>query len=122
MEKATTVQTRIILPEFLNDRGTLFGGNLLKWMDEVAYVTATRFLHQHMVTVSVENVEFLKPILPGNIIEIVGRLVNVGCVKVQVDVEVWLSENNSVENNICAKGIFFFSALNEEGKPVRIRR
>ncbi len=122
MEKATTVQTRIILPEFLNDRGTLFGGNLLKWMDEVAYVTATRFLHQHMVTVSVEHVKFLKPILPGNIIELVGRIVNVGCVKVQVNVEVWISESKSDKNEKCAGGVFFFSVLNEKGKPVRISR
>ncbi|MDY0102412.1 MAG: acyl-CoA thioesterase [Lentimicrobium sp.] len=122
MENATTVQTRIILPELLNDRGTLFGGNLLKWMDEVAYVTATRFLHQHMVTVSVEHVKFLKPILSGNIIEIIGRMVNVGSVKVQVNVEVWISENKSDKNKKCAEGIFYFSMLNEEGKPVRIRR
>ena len=122
MEKATTVQTRIILPELLNDRGTLFGGNLLKWMDEVAYITATRFLHEHMVTVLVEHVKFQKPILPGNIIEIVGPMVNVGCVKVQVNVEVWLSGNKSGDHAKCAEGIFFFSVLNEEGKPVRIGR
>jgi len=31
--------TKIVLPEFMNDQGFLFGGYLLKWVDEFAYVT-----------------------------------------------------------------------------------
>ncbi|MCZ6665748.1 MAG: hypothetical protein O7B81_10610 [Gammaproteobacteria bacterium] len=30
---------RIVLPEYLNDQGNLFGGYLLKWIDEFAYIT-----------------------------------------------------------------------------------
>jgi acyl-CoA hydrolase len=29
---------KIVLPEHLNDYGFLFGGNLLKWVDEIAYI------------------------------------------------------------------------------------
>ena len=32
---------KLVLPEFLNNQGYLFGGNLLKWVDESAYITAS---------------------------------------------------------------------------------
>jgi acyl-CoA hydrolase len=42
-----------VLPEFLNDQGFLFGGNLLKWVDESAYITASlEFPGNRLVTVT----------------------------------------------------------------------
>ena len=32
---------RLVLPEHLNHYGFLFGGHLLKWVDEFAYIAAT---------------------------------------------------------------------------------
>ena len=31
---------KLVLPEHLNDQGSLFGGYLLKWLDEFAYISA----------------------------------------------------------------------------------
>ena len=43
IEKAETKQVKIVFKNLINDHNTLFGGIALKWMDEVAYITATRF-------------------------------------------------------------------------------
>ena len=122
MEDSITTQTHVIFPEMLNDRGVLFGGNLLKWMDEVAYIATTRLLHMHMVTVSVEKVKFMKPILHGDIVEIIGRVSHVGNVKAEIIVEAYCSHALQQGKTKCAEGIFYFTALNESGKPVRITR
>ena len=59
----------IVLPEYLNDQGFLFGGNLLKWVDEYAYITATLpFPGNRFVTVSLDEVNFNHPVLPGEIL------------------------------------------------------
>jgi acyl-CoA hydrolase len=47
--KAVTRQFRVISPYSLNDHDSLLGGNALKWMSEVAYITATRFTRIKMV-------------------------------------------------------------------------
>lgn len=60
---------RIVYPESLNDQGFLFGGNLLKWVDEYAYITATLELPGHrFVTIGLDDVEFKHPIKPGEIL------------------------------------------------------
>ncbi|WP_197475850.1 MULTISPECIES: acyl-CoA thioesterase [unclassified Oleiphilus] len=60
---------KLVLPEHMNHQGSLFGGNLLMWIDEVAYMTAA--LHYpglRFVTVALDNVEFKHRIDCGEII------------------------------------------------------
>ena len=60
---------KLVLPEFLNDQGFLFGGNLLKWVDESAYITASlEFPGNRLVTVSLSEVNFKHPIQPGELL------------------------------------------------------
>ena len=60
---------KLVLPEFLNDQGFLFGGNLLKWVDESAYITASLdFPGNRLVTVSLSEVNFKNPIQPGELL------------------------------------------------------
>ena len=43
---------KIVLPADLNDYGSLFGGTLLKWIDEIAYIRVSLdFPGKHFVTV-----------------------------------------------------------------------
>lgn len=46
--QSETRQFKAIFPNTLNANETLFGGQAMKWMDEVAYITATRFTRQKM--------------------------------------------------------------------------
>lgn len=50
------------VPKHLNSNGTLFGGEVMQWLDEVALINATRYTRQRMITVKIEQVSFLKPI------------------------------------------------------------
>lgn len=57
-----THQYKVNFPHHLNPNNTLYEGEAIKWMYEVAYITAIRFIHQRMVTLNVENIRFLKPV------------------------------------------------------------
>ena len=46
-----TKQYRVVFPKHLNSNGTFFGGEAMQWLDEVAFITATRFTRQRMITV-----------------------------------------------------------------------
>jgi acyl-CoA hydrolase len=59
----------LVRPEHLNHYGYLFGGQLLKWVDEFAWLVATRdFAGFPLVTRGMENLEFKMRILNGSIL------------------------------------------------------
>ena len=60
---------KLVLPEFMNEQGVLFGGYLLKWIDELAYITACLdYPDARFVTIALDNVTFKKPIHTGDIL------------------------------------------------------
>jgi acyl-CoA hydrolase len=120
MNDQPTTMTRIVLPSMLNDRQILFGGNILKWMDEVAYITATRLLMQRVVTFSVEDIKFLKPFGLGDIIEINGRITKIGNVKIEISVVATRELAGLGLREKAAEAKFFFTAVDEHNIPKRI--
>ena len=59
--------------------GTLFGGFMLAWLDEAAVAYACQVCETpRMVTVSMDKVEFLKPVRPGQIIKVYGEVISFG--------------------------------------------
>jgi acyl-CoA hydrolase len=80
---------KLVLPEFLNDQGYLFGGNLLKWVDESAYITASLdFPGNRLVTVSLSEVNFKNPIQPGELLCFDVQLVRRGNTSATYTIEV----------------------------------
>ena len=80
---------KLVLPEFLNDQGFLFGGNLLKWVDESAYITASlEFPGNRLVTVSLSEVNFKHPIQPGELLCFDVQLIRRGNTSVTYEIDV----------------------------------
>jgi len=115
-----TKQDKIVFPSDLNNNSTLFGGMAMQWMDEVAYITAIRFTKNKMVTVSVEKIQFLLPIKTGAIIEIIGKVVKVGYVKLEVHVEINIEGIISDQKQKAVSALFTFAAIDELNKPIAI--
>jgi len=60
-EKIRQSETRIfkaVFPNTTNHYDTLFGGTAMQLMDEVAFIAATRFSRQRIVTVSSDRIDF----------------------------------------------------------------
>lgn len=115
-----TKQSRIIFPSCMNDHSTLFGGEALKWMDEVAYITAVRHTRKKMVTISVQNTEFLLPLKSGMIAEIKGKVIQAGHVRLEVQVEIFAEEIDSGTVQKAAHSSFIFAAIDDCHKAIRL--
>jgi acyl-CoA hydrolase len=111
---------KVIFPNTLNDHDTLFGGIAMQWMDEVAYITATRFTRKRMVTVSSEKVQFILPVRSGTIAEITGNVIRVGTVKIDVQVEIYIEEMYTDKRKKAVQALFTFAAIDEDFNPVII--
>ena len=119
-QQSETRQVKIIFKDSINDQSTLFGGTALKWMDEVAYITATRFCRKRVVTISVDNINFKKPIPYGSIIELVGKVGIVGTVKLEINVEIYVEQKYINEREKAVEGIFSFAAVDVNNRPVNL--
>lgn len=72
-------KTILIRPEYLNQRGTLFGGYMMQWADDLAYSAASlTFPKAAFVTRHVEAFDFTTPVQNGDIIKIQSRVESIG--------------------------------------------
>ena len=90
MEHAITRVTKTVFPGRTNHHNTLFGGEALAWMDEAAFIAATRFCRKPLVTVSSDRVDFKESIPAGTIIELVAKVEHVGRTSIRVHVDIFV--------------------------------
>jgi len=124
-EKIQASETRIfkaVFPNTTNHYDTLFGGTAMHMMDEVAFITATRFSRQIMVTVSSDRIDFKKPIPAGTIVELIGRVSHIGNTSLKVSVEIYIEQMYSDSREKAVTGEFSFVAIDENKKPISIIR
>jgi acyl-CoA hydrolase len=89
-------------------------------MDEVAFMTATRFSRKKVVTVSSDRIDFSEPIPSGTIIELVGRVIHVGHTSVKVRVDIYIEEMYREYRKKAISGTFTLVAIDDHKKPVEI--
>jgi len=122
-DKIKASETRIfkaVFPNTTNHYDTLFGGTAMLMMDEVAFITATRFSRQTMVTVSSDRIDFTKPIPAGTIVELIGTVTYVGNTSLKVKVDIFVEQMYSEHREMAVTGSFSFVAIDENKKPTSI--
>lgn len=122
-EKIKNSETRVfkvVFPNITNHHNTMFGGTVMEMMDEVAFMTATRFARKSFVTVSSDRIDFKKPIPAGTLAELIGRVKYVGNTSVKVNVEIFVEEMYSESREKAVSGDFTLVALDEDKKPLKI--
>lgn len=103
-----------------NHHNTLFGGAALAIMDDVAFISATRFCHQKFVTVSTDEVKFFKPIPNSTIIESIAKVAHVGRTSIKIFVEIFVEEMYSTKREKAIEGYFTMVAVDDNGKSTPI--
>lgn len=111
---------KTVFPNNTNHYHTLFGGTALGMMDEVAFITATRFSRQMMVTVSSGKIDFKKPIPAGTIVELVGQVTHVGTTSLKVGVEIYVEQMYAEGRELAIHGDFTLVALDEHHQPTTV--
>jgi len=120
IEKSKTIIFKAVFPNTTNHYDTLFGGTAMQLMDEVAFITATRFSRQQMVTVSTDQIDFKKPIPAGTIIELSGIVSHVGNTSLKVRVDIFVEEMYSDYRAKAVSGEFTFVAIDKNKKPTKV--
>lgn len=121
IEASRTTIFKAVFPNTTNHYDTLFGGTAMQLMDETAFITATRFSRQQMVTVSSDRIDFKKPIPAGTIVELVGKVSYLGNTSLKIRVDIFVEEMYSTSREKAVSGEFTFVAIDEHKKTVKIK-
>jgi len=120
IEHAKTRITKLVFPQDTNPIGTLYGGTAMKWMDEVAFLAATRFARRQVVTVSMDRVDFKVPIPEGSIVELIGEVIRVGNTSVTARVQILREDPLSGGQELAIEGELVLVAVDLDMKPVPV--
>jgi acyl-CoA thioesterase YciA len=105
-----------VKPEDLNPNGTLFGGSLLRWIDEEAAIYAIIQLDtQRCVTKYISEINFVSSAKQGDIIEMGMEAIHFGNTSLTLKCEV---RNKLTRKTILIVDKIVFVSLGEEGNPM----
>jgi len=112
-----TITYKLVMPEHLNHFGFLFGGNLLRWVDETAWIAATRdYPNCAFVTLAMDNVEFRKRAGNGDILRIESEQESRGRTSVRYRVMVFRRAPGSAADEPMFSTIVTLVRVNAEGR------
>jgi len=107
----------------MNEQGALFGGYLLKWIDELAYVTASLdYPGNRFVTISLDNVVFRKSIKVGYILCFAITMSKIGTTSVEYRVEVYNAKGTTEDKDLLFETKIVFVNIDENGKKRNIKK
>ncbi len=95
-----TEQQYLIRPSHINHYGRLFGGQLLKWIDELAGIVAIRHCGATVTTAAIDNLQFQAPAYTGDMIVLRGMVTYVGRSSMEVRVDTYREALNGTREMI----------------------
>jgi acyl-CoA hydrolase len=112
--------TELVLPNDTNTLGNMLGGRLMHLIDLVAAMAALRHARTHVVTASMDHIDFIAPVHVGDLL-ILKSSVNRGYrTSMEVGVKVWAENTIRGSHRHVASAYLTFVAVTEEGKPTTV--
>jgi len=104
-------------PADINANGHIFGGWVLGMMDRAGGILAGRIAQGACVTVAIEKMEFIAPILLRDIISVYATLEHRGRTSMGIRIEVIATRARAQQEVKVTEGLSTFVALDEDHKP-----
>lgn len=109
-----------MFPSDANPAGNVFGGEILKHIDMVAGIVAQRHSQSNAVTVSMDSVNFIKPVYVGNVLKLKARINYVHKSSMEIEIKVEAEDIVTGIRTITGTAFVTFVALNKKGKPTSV--
>lgn len=114
-----TEQQYLIRPSHINHYGRLFGGQLLKWIDELAGIVAIRHCGATVTTAAIDNLQFQSPAYAGEMIVLQGMVTYVGRSSMEVRVDTYREALDGTREMI-NRAYIDMVAINCKGTPIEV--
>ncbi|PZU57573.1 MAG: acyl-CoA thioesterase [Sphingobium sp.] len=107
----------IAMPADTNPNGDIFGGWLMSLMDSAAGSVAARHSKGRAVTIAVDGMAFLRPVVVGDEVSVFAQLIDVGRTSMKIAVEAWRRTRHDDRSYRVTQATFTFVAIGEDRQP-----
>ena len=108
-------------PTDVNFGGKVHGGMVMKWIDQAGYACAVGWSGAYCVTAAVSGIQFVKPILIGDLVSVRAKLIHTGTSSMQMAVDVLARDLRTGDERLATSCVMVFVALDKpDGKPTPV--
>ncbi len=113
----------VLLPRDTNERGTIFGGIILSYIDLAGAVEARRQGNQRFVTIAMKEIVFKKPVYVGDVVSFYASTLKVGTTSITIHVDVEAQRRgDATQVQKVTEADVVYVAVDESGRPVPLNK
>jgi len=113
----------LAMPADTNSAGDIFGGWLMSQIDIAGSILGHRVTSGRVVTVAVNNFQFIKPVFVGDLVSIFTEVNRIGNTSLDISIVAYAERKRQKEEcSRVASAIFTYVALDENRKPKTIEK
>ena len=120
VSESVVTMHELVLPNDTNNLGNVLGGHVMHLMDVCAAMSAYKHARSHVVTASVDDLNFLAPAKQGYILKLQSSVNYASNSSMEVGVKIKSENPFSGEIKHTASAYLTFVALDEYGKPKKV--
>ena len=120
VRESRVTMTELVLPNDTNTLNNLMGGRLMHWMDIGSAIAAQKHSNRIVVTASVDNISFNKPIQLGDVVTLEAAVSRAFTSSMEVYVNVKSENIPGGKSEITHSAFFTFVAVDQGGRPINV--
>ena len=120
VSESKAVLARVMMPQDANLSGNVFGGTILKMVDEISFVSATRHARTNVVTASLDKMDFHSPVHIGDLVTLYSLVNAAWHSSMEIGVKVTAENVRTGEVRHTGSSYLTVVALDEDGKPTEV--
>ena len=122
--KYSAKYSQLVMPDDVNNVGTLFGGQMISWMDLAAAKVAYRFLHgtgvDGALTRAIDKVEFREPVYPGEWVNFEGHISKAGNSSFEVFIDAY-AEGSKIKRRLACTATITMVAVKKDSNDEYVK-
>ena len=120
VRESASEMAEIVLPNDANVLNALLGGRLMHWIDLAGAMAAHRHSRQHVVTASIDHLDFLVPVRVGDFVILHSSVNRVFHTSMEVGVKVWVENYRAEESRHVSSAYLTFVAVDVAGNRLPV--
>jgi acyl-CoA hydrolase len=117
VRESQSQMAEVVLPNDANPLGNLLGGRLMHLIDIAGALAAHRHSHSHVVTASMDHIDFLQPVHIGDLLILKSSVNRAFRSSMEVGVKCWVENYIAGTTQHVGSAYLTFVAVEQDGKP-----
>ncbi len=120
VRESQSEMAEVVMPNDANPLGSLMGGRLMQWIDIAGALSAHRHARRHVVTASMDHIDFLAPVHVGDLLILRSAVNRAFHTSMEVGVKCWVESYIAGTKRHVASAYLTFVAIDASGHPVAV--